>query len=521
MLIGNKLDVYTKYVASSSFAVQLGAQVLRFSWHALLTFAGRPQFLFHVSPPVVELSSFCEDRRTTREWMVNGVTKEKKKEILALNAFDPEAPGALGSSLGEAVGQRLRHFGRQSVLFYEEPIRMVRAEGVWMYDAEGAATSTSTTTSRRSDIAIRAWSRRSVGRPRQLNVHTRYLNDGVDAYADRLLATFPAPISQIVLTCTGSEANDLALRIAEVATGGKGFVVTETAYHGNTAAVTDVSPSSQPGKPLAPHVRAIPAPDAYRAPTAALGQRFAASLEAAIADLEESGVGFAGFLADSIFSSDGVFADPPGFLKPAIEAVRRHGGLFIADEVQPGFGRTGAGMWGFQRHGVVPDIVTMGKPMGNGFPMGGVATRPDLLDRFTAEVKYFNTFGGNPVAAAAGLAVLDVIRDEGLMENAAATGAYFAEGLRALGNRHAPIGDVRGAGLFLGLELVRDRASKTPAPEITTAMINGLRRHGVLIGAAGAFGNILKIRPPLPFTKENADQALAAFDATLGEIAKA
>ena len=153
-------------------------------------------------------------------------------------------------------------------------------------------------------------------------------------------------------------------------------------------------------------------------------------------------------MADSIFSSDGVFADPPGFLKPAIEAVRRHGGLFIADEVQPGFGRTGAGMWGFERHGVVPDIVTMGKPMGNGFPMGGVATRPDLLDRFTAEVKYFNTFGGNPVAAAAGLAVLDVIRDEGLMENAAATGAYFAEGLRALGNRHAPIGDVRGAGLL-------------------------------------------------------------------------
>jgi 4-aminobutyrate aminotransferase-like enzyme len=477
--------------------------------------------LFHVSTPVVELSSFCEDRRKAREWMANGVTKEKTKEILALNAFDPKAPGALDPSLGEAVEQRLRHFGRQSVLFYEEPIRMVRAEGVWMYDAEGH---------RYLDVynnvpsvghchprVVEAISRQVA----QLNVHTRYLNDSVDAYADRLLATFPASISQIVLTCTGSEANDLALRIAEVATGGKGFVVTETAYHGNTAAVTDVSPSSQPGKSLAPHVRAIPAPDAYRAPTAALGQRFAASLEGAIADLEESGVGFAGFLADSIFSSDGVFADPPGFLKPAIESVRRHRGLFIADEVQPGFGRTGAGMWGFERHGVVPDIVTMGKPMGNGFPMGGVATRPDLLDCFTAEVKYFNTFGGNPVAAAAGLAVLDVIRDEGLMENAAATGAYFAEGLRALGNRHAPIGDVRGAGLFLGLELVRDRASKTPAPEITTAMINGLRRQGVLIGAAGAFGNILKMRPPLPFTKENADQALAAFDATLGEIAKA
>ena len=265
---------------------------------------------------------------------------------------------------------------------------------------------------------------------------------------------------------------------------------------------------------------AAPAPDAYREPTANLGQRFAASVEAAIDDLERSGVRFSALLADTIFSSDGVFSDPPGFLAPAIEAVHRRGGLFIADEVQPGFGRTG-GMWGFQRHGVTPDIVTMGKPMGNGFPMGGVATRPDLLDRFTDEVKYFNTFGGNPVAAAAGLAVLDVIRDEGLVENAAATGVYLLEGLRALGNRHPAIGDVRGAGLFIGLELVEDRAAKTPAPTIAKAMINGLRRHGVLIGAAGAHGNILKIRPPLPFSRENADQVIHACDVVLAEIAEA
>ena len=248
--------------------------------------------------------------------MVNGVTKEKKKEILALNAFNPEAPGALGSSLGEAVGQRLRHFGRQSVLFYEEPIRMVRAEGVWMYDAEGR---------RYLDVynnvpsvghchprVVEAISRQVA----QLNVHTRYLNDGVDAYAERLLATFPAPISQIVLTCTGSEANDLALRIAEVATGGKGFIVTETAYHGNTAAVTDVSPSSQPGKPLAPHVRAIPAPDAYRAPTRGLGQRFAASLEAAIADLEKSGVGSRAFWPIRSFRATGCSPTRRAFSSP-------------------------------------------------------------------------------------------------------------------------------------------------------------------------------------------------------------
>ncbi len=445
---------------------------------------------------------------------------EASKEILALNAFDGTAAQDLDPALGAAVARRLRHFGGRSVLFYEEPIRMVGAQGVWMEDAEGR---------RYLDVYNNVPSvghchpRVAEAIARQasvLNIHTRYLNDVVDAYADRLLAAFPEPISQVTLVCTGSEANDLALRIAEVATRGKGVIVTETAYHGNTAAVMDASPSARPGKPLAPHVRSAPAPDAYREPTANLGQRFAASVEAAIDDLERSGVRFSALLADTIFSSDGVFSDPPGFLAPAIEAVHRRGGLFIADEVQPGFGRTG-GMWGFQRHGVTPDIVTMGKPMGNGFPMGGVATRPDLLDRFTDEVKYFNTFGGNPVAAAAGLAVLDVIRDEGLVENAAATGVYLLEGLRALGNRHPAIGDVRGAGLFIGLELVEDRAAKTPAPTIAKAMINGLRRHGVLIGAAGAHGNILKIRPPLPFSRENADQVIHACDVVLAEIAEA
>jgi len=445
---------------------------------------------------------------------------EAGKAILALNAFDREAAGALDPDLGAAVGRRLRRFGGASVLFYEQPIRIARAEGVYLYDAEGR---------RYLDVYNNV---PSVGHchPRvveaiarqagELNIHARYLNDIVDAYADRLMSTFPKPISQIVLTCTGSEANDLALRIAEAATGGTGVIVTESAYHGNTAAVTAVSPSSRPGKPLAAHVRTVPAPDGYRAPTADLAARFAADIEAAIDDLEASGVRFSAFLADSIFSSDGVFADPPGFLKPAIARARRRGGLFIADEVQPGFGRTGAALWGFARHGIVPDIVTMGKPMGNGFPMGGVATRPDLLDRFTAEVKYFNTFGGNPVAAAAGLAVLDVISEEKLMENAAATGAYLAEGLSALGNRHAAIGDVRGAGLFIGLELVSDRAARTPAPQIATAAINGLRRCGVLIGAAGAYGSTLKIRPPLPFAREHADEVIAKLDAVLYEVAE-
>jgi 4-aminobutyrate aminotransferase-like enzyme len=308
------------------------------------------------------------------------------------------------------------------------------------------------------------------------------------------------------------------LRIAQASTGGAGFIVTETAYHGNTAAVTAVSPSSWPGRAPPSHVRVIPAPETFRSPTADPGGRFAAAVDAAITDFARDGIGFAGLLVDTIFSSDGVFPDPRGFLAPAVEIVHARGGLFIADEVQPGFARTGEAFWGFARHGVIPDIVTMGKPMGNGFPMGGVATRPELLDHFTAQTKYFNTFGGNPAAAAAGLAVLDVIRDEGLMENARDVGAYLLQGLREIGNRHEYVGEVRGAGLYLGLELVRDRATKEPAPDIATQVINGLRDRGILIGAAGRFGSTLKIRPPLCFAREHADIFVTACDAVLHDV---
>ncbi len=446
---------------------------------------------------------------------------QEEKGILALNAFDPGNASAMDAGLRDAVQRRLKSFGSASVLFYQQPLRMERAEGVWMFDAEGRRyldLYNNVPSVGHSHPRVVEAIRRQVG---LLNTHTRYLSDVVDGYAERLLATFPPDIDQLVLTCTGSEANDLALRIAKVATGRAGFIVTETAYHGNTAAVTDVSPSSRPGQPLPPHVRTVPAPETFRAPVGDPGKRFAESVGRAIAELEQSGFGFAGLMVDTIFSSDGVHADPPGFLAPAVKLVHERQGLFIADEVQPGFGRTGAALWGFARHRVAPDIVTMGKPMGNGFPMGGVATRGALLDRFTAETKYFNTFGGNPVAAAAGLAVLDVIGDEGLMENAHEIGSYVMSGLREIGNRHIQIGDVRGSGLFIGLELVCDRDTKAPAPDIANELINRLRHRGILVGAAGPFGNTLKIRPPLCFTKDNADMFIAACDEVLREICPA
>lgn len=247
-----------------------------------------------------------------------------------------------------------------------------------------------------------------------------------------------------------------------------------------------------------------------------VGAVFAADLQAAIDDMAAHGIRFAGLLVDTIFSSDGVFAAPLGFLKPALEVVHNNGGLLIADEVQPGFGRTGQGHWCFGLHDIVPDIVTMGKPMGNGYPMAGVVTRPELLDCFVSETGYFNTFGANPVAAAAGHAVLKVLEQEQLITNAQRVGDYLRTGLAKLGERDARIGEVRGAGLFIGLEF--SGPNKNPDTALTTWIINAMKDEGILIGAAGAFGNVLKIRPALCFTQDNADQLIDTLARLLARI---
>lgn len=439
------------------------------------------------------------------------------KQILALNAFDMTAATGLSADTRALVEQRSRLFGAASVLFYDTPLEVVRGEGAHLYDAAG-------------DCYLDVYNNvPSVGHchPKvvaavaeqlgKVNTHTRYLHRLVHDYAEALLATFPAPLSNVAFTCTGSESNDLALRLAASVTGAKGVVVTQTAYHGNTLAVTEVSPVSFKDRHVPAHVRVVPAPDSYRLPADQVAERFAADVAAAIDDLKRCGQGFSALLVDSIFSSDGVYADPAGFLAPAVAAAQQAGGLFIADEVQPGFGRTGE-MWGFQRHGVVPDIVTLGKPMGNGFPMGGVVTRPEILAAFCARVGYFNTFGGSPAAAAAGLAVLGVIAEEKLMDNARAMGAAMRDGLGAIAGRYPVLGDVRGAGLFNSVELVADPLSKTPDPALASALINGLRRRKVLIGAAGSHGNILKIRPPLCFTAANLETFLAAVEDTLADV---
>ncbi len=248
-----------------------------------------------------------------------------------------------------------------------------------------------------------------------------------------------------------------------------------------------------------------------------MGQAFAAHVRAAIADLRRHGAAPAALLFDTVFSSDGVCTDPAGFIQPAVAAIREAGGLFIADEVQPGFGRTGSAMWGFARHGVEPDLVALGKPMGNGMPIAGVVGRPDLFDDFARRTRYFNTFGGNPVSCAAALAVLDVLRDEKLMENAARVGAYLRDGLRSLSQRFGRMADVRGDGLFIAAEFVTEAGGKTPDAALAGRVVNALRRRQILISASGKAGNSLKIRPPLPFGTEHADMLLEALAAAVAE----
>jgi 4-aminobutyrate aminotransferase-like enzyme len=428
-------------------------------------------------------------------------------------------PGMNDGQSEERLARRLRLLGPAYRLFYREPLHLVRGSGVWLYDSTGRAYldvyNNVAAVGHCHPEVVAALSRQAG----VLNTHTRYLHDAVLDYAERLLDTFPAPLSHVMFTCTGSEANDLAVRIAKEHTGATGFIVTSFAYHGGTDAVAALSPSLGSGVPTGPHVRTVPPPDSYRV-TGDVGGRFADAVRAAVLDLANHGHRTAGLIVDTVFSSDGVHTHPQDSLRAGVEAVRAAGGLFIADEVQAGFGRTGERFWGFQRHGLVPDLVSLGKPMGNGHPVAALVSSPRLLARFGAASRYFNTFGGNPVSAAVALTVLDIIERELLQERAGRVGTRLLRGLHALARRHEWIGDIRGSGLFIGAELVTDRARKSPASAAAAAVVNNLRDRGVLISTCGPSGNILKIRPPLVFEESHADQFLDALDASLGSITR-
>ena len=418
-----------------------------------------------------------------------------------VNGFDMSAVDELDPELARIVRRRADLLGPAYRLFYRNPVRFVRAEGVYLYDAEGNAYldayNNVPAVGHCHPKVVEAVARQAA----TLNTHTRYATETILDYAERLLATFPPEIGNVMFTCTGSEAVDLALRIARFATGGEGVIITENAYHGVTTATAEISPSLGPSVPLGRNVWTVPPPAGS-----------ADHVRAAIDDMERHGVRFAAFIADSLFSSDGILPDPAGFLQPVADLVRERGGLYIADEVQPGFGRTGEAMWGFQRHGIVPDLAVMGKPMGNGMPIAAVAARPEILAEFGAQVRYFNTFGGNSVCVAAAAAVLDVIEAEGLQDNALVTGQYLLEELAGIGSPR--IGALRGAGLYAGVDIV-DPASGEPDGEAALAIVNSLRERRVLISATGPYGHTLKIRPPLPFRPQHVDHLVTALAAIM------
>jgi 4-aminobutyrate aminotransferase-like enzyme len=418
--------------------------------------------------------------------------------------------------------RRHRVLGSASPLFYDKPLHLVRGEGVWLFDVDGR---------RYLDVynnvpcvghcnpqVTEAMHRQAT----TLNIHTRYLDEQVVRYAERLTATFGESLDTAMFTCTGSEANELALRLARFASGGTGIIVSDYNYHGNSASLAEVTTALPSPEPFAGHARAVPIPCLYHAPAgtteAQLAEQYAANIAAAIASMQAQGIRPAALLIDTLFANEGLPRVPASFVNRAAKLIRDAGGLFIADEVQSGFGRTGDHLWGHQAHGVVPDIVTLGKPMGNGYPLAGLITHKALVESFGRHAMYFNTFGGSPVAAAVGMAVLDVIEEQQLLNNAQSVGAYVQQRLQVLASKHSIIGDVRGKGLFFAMELVRDHASKEPAGLEARKVVNDMRENGVLISKIGAGDNILKLRPPLVFGRDHADLFVDTLDNALSAI---
>ena len=411
----------------------------------------------------------------------------------------------------QLLADRQRLLGAGYRLFYQHPLHPVRGEGVWLYDASGKAYldayNNVVSVGHCHPRVVEAISRQAA----TLNTHTRYLHDTILDYADALLRHFPAPLSQLTMTCSGSEANDLALRIARFVTSNQVVIVTRNAYHGVTSAVANASPSL--GGACGPEIRVIDAPDPRLPPGSWL-----TDLRRVIQEINRQGLRPAALLMDTIFASDGVLVPDDDVLCQAAVLIRQAGGLFIADEVQAGFGRTGRPFWGFARHHLVPDLVTLGKPMGNGHPVAGVVGSRALFSAFGEHQRYFNTFGGNPVSCQAALAVLDIIEQDSLAENADVEGAWLRAELGLLAAKFPVIGEVRGAGLFTGVDLVVPGTPRLPDPLLASRAVNAMREAGVLISTTGPQGNVLKIRPPLIFQRQHGQMLLETLEHVLSRL---
>ena len=357
-----------------------------------------------------------------------------------------------------------------------------------------------------------------------LNTNTRYLHDNIIRYAERITSLLPDHLDVCYFVNSASEANELALRLARAYTSRKDMIVLEAAYHGNTTSLIDISPYKHngPGGRGSPDwVHAVPIPDvfrgAHRADDPDAGVKYAAYVKRSIDLLLEDGRGVCGFIAESLPSVAGQIVFPKGYLTDVYRYVRDAGGLCIADEVQTGFGRVGSHLWGFEMQDVTPDIIVLGKPIGNGHPLAAVITRREIADAFDNGMEYFTTFGGNPVSCAVGLAVLDVMQEEGLQTHAARVGKILLDGLKSFVGKYRLVADARGAGLFLGVELVKDPVTLEPAAEEASFIANRMREHGILLGTDGPFHNVIKIRPPMPFDDTDAQFLLTTFEKILKE----
>jgi 4-aminobutyrate aminotransferase-like enzyme/Ser/Thr protein kinase RdoA (MazF antagonist) len=432
--------------------------------------------------------------------------------------FPPPEP-----SKAETFAARRQRIGRNLSLSYRQPLKIVRGWMQYVYDETGRAYLDAY-----NNVPHVGHSHPRVVKAAQaqmalLNTNTRYLHDNLVRYAERLGARLPEPLRVCFFVNSGSEANELALRLARTHTAREDIIVLDAAYHGHTTTLIDISPykfQGPGGKGAKPWVHTAPLPDDYRGPyrrdDPEAGRKYAQQVAEIVVRVKARG-GPAAFICESLPSVGGQIVLPPNYLDEAYRHVRAAGGLCIADEVQVGLGRLGTHFWGFETQGVVPDIVVLGKPIGNGHPLGAVVTTPEIAASFDNGMEFFSTFGGNTVSCAVGLAVLEVIEEERLQEHARRVGNHLLAGLRGLMEKHRVVGDVRGLGLFVGVELVRDRTTLEPATQETAYVVNRLRERGILTGTEGPFNNVIKIRPPLPFNTADGDLLVSTLDDVLGE----
>jgi 4-aminobutyrate aminotransferase-like enzyme len=428
-------------------------------------------------------------------------------------------------STGALLGARRRLIGASLTLSYRRPLHLVRGTMQYLFDQTGRRyldgyNNVPHVGHCHPDVVRAATQQMTL-----LNTNTRYLHESLEQFAEGLTATLPEPLKVCFFVNSGSEANELALRLARAHAQAVDLIVLNAAYHGNTTTLTDISPykADVAGPSQRPWVHIVPLPDVYRGEYKSSdphsGEKYARAVGECIAKLESDNKGLCGFIAESCPSVGGQILLPAGYLASVYAKVRAAGGVCIADEVQTAYGRLGKHFYGFEQQRVVPDIVVLGKPIGNGYPLGAVVTTAEIAASFDNGLEFFSTFGGSTVSCTVGAAVLEVVQNEHLQPHAQKVGSHLLEELRKLQDRYALIGDVRGSGFYLGVELVRNRDTQEPAAQEASEIINHMRETGVLIGTDGPFHNVLKIRPPMPFNAEDADVLVKCLDGALARTA--